>query len=101
MHRNLRGNCVARPDRAQRGHPPNPAATPGGCSSAFSTLRAVCDTTDRRLDSVKSHASAQRTIHGLADFGIRRVWVAVEQCLGRHDLAILTIATLRGLLLDP
>jgi hypothetical protein len=27
--------------------------------------------------------------------------VPIEQRLGRHDLTILTIATLRGLLLDP
>src|ERR1700677_1901584 len=102
MHRNLRGNCVARSDGARRVHPPTLAATPGDCSLAFSrSLRTACRTTDRCLDSIKGHASAQRTIHGLADLGIRRVWVPVEQRLRRHDLTILTIATLRGLLLDP
>jgi hypothetical protein len=53
------------------------------------------------LDPVEGHASAQRTVHRLTDLGITRVWVPVEQRLRRHDLTILAIATLRGLLLDP
>src|SRR5258708_29851074 len=31
-------------------------------------------------------SSAQRTVHGLADLGITRVWVPVKQRLSRHDL---------------
>src|SRR5580658_2176147 len=99
MHRSPRGNRVARSDSTRRVHPPILAATPGDYSLAFPrSLRTACHTTDRRLDSVKGHASAQCTLHGLADLGITRMWVPVEQRLSRHDLTILTRATLRGLL---
>src|SRR6185437_13679121 len=86
----------------RRVQPPTPVATAGDCSFAFSRgLATACRAPDRRLDSIEGHASAQGTLHRLADLGVTRVRVPVEQCLCRHDLAVLAISTLRGLLLDP
>ena len=56
---------------------------------------------DRRLNSVIGHAAAQRAFHPLADLGVRRVRIPVEQRFRGHDLAVLAIAALRHLLIDP
>src|SRR5690606_17315300 len=58
-------------------------------------------TLDRRLYSVVGHAPAQHAFHSLADFGIGRVRIPVEQRLRGHDLAVLAVAALRHLLVDP
>src|SRR6185312_3666827 len=102
MHRNLRESRAARSGRTRRVHPATPAVTAGDSSFAFSRcLDTARCAPDRRLHSIEGHASAQCTVHRLADLGVTWVRVPVEQCLCRHDLAVLAISALRGLLLDP
>src|SRR5579872_4168713 len=102
MRRNPRESRVAKSGRARRVHPATPVETAGDCSFAFSRcLDTARRTPDRRLDSIEGHASAQCTVHRLSYLGVTRVRVPVEQRLCRHDLAVLAISALRGLLLDP
>src|SRR5437773_2909901 len=56
---------------------------------------------DGGLDAIVRHAAAERSRHRLADFCISGSRVAVEQDLRGQDLAVLTEAALRYLLVDP
>src|SRR5712671_7538489 len=97
-------NFGARPDRVRRVTLLSPSADAVRCSLANSpglsggrAHRAL----DRRLDTIVSHASTQRAVHRRADLGIAWIGIAIEQRFCRHDLTVLAIAALRGLLVDP
>src|SRR5207244_12497185 len=44
--------------------------------------------------------TAQHAGHALADLGIRRLWVRIQECFGCHDDAVDAKSALHGLLVD-